>query len=183
VRNHIAVSTVTQSVVEYESYGQPLESYELTRADHRAQREHEETTKCARQWAANSPAWSDEQWKAISALLSHSRDSYVPPPQMRWRVRPYCGHTTEIVCDATRSRPYPPYQQGYRDERCRECDGREQIIVAFEPVGPTPQPRNTTRPNTGKTPTRRKADLEAENAALRAEVERLRAISGGDRGA
>jgi hypothetical protein len=93
---------------------------------------------------------------------------------MRWRVRFYCGHIQEVACLLSETRPHSA-------ARCRECGKDPSVIVAFEPIGPleelpsaSPASRRNTHPRRAPVSRRTKAELEEENAALRAEVESLR---------
>lgn len=162
--------------VAYESHGLPLDEYQLSRADHRRQSEGDEIAAWVERQVAKAPPWSEEQYQRVQAMLA----SHTAPPSweyMRWRVRLYCGHIQEIERHCRDARP----DRGTQDARCSECGKNPSVIVAFEVIGavaeppqaPRTKPQNTAS-RRGRTSRRTKADLEAENSALRAEVERLR---------
>jgi hypothetical protein len=167
-----------QCVTEYKSHGVPLEQYELTTQDRRAQRRHEALREWARNEVAKLPRWSDEHFAEIQQIvrIAHRRPA---PPQMRWRVRLFCGHIVELSRAATSEIP----TRDTSEHECSSCDGSTQVIVAYEPISPEAatrtlrggRPTKLTQP-TATTPrrSRTKAELEVENAALLAEVERLR---------
>ena len=85
--------------MNYKSHGEPLETYELTRRDHHAQKQaeniHAHVEKMAAEWRAEEAADPDlrrsrqnnvdRAWKMINA--SPTPDYQI----MRWRVRLYCG--------------------------------------------------------------------------------------------
>jgi hypothetical protein len=106
----------------------PLAEYQLTRADHRRQKEAATIADWVQRQVAKAPRLSDEQLEAIQELLG-------PPPRpsefARWRVRLYCGHIREVMCPRGRERP----DAGITDyERCGECGLAPSVIVAFEPL-------------------------------------------------
>lgn len=162
-------------MTEYISHGVPLQNYEPTAEDQRAQRKLEDLRAWARAEAAKLPRWSDEQFAEVEKMLRHARKN--PPPQMPWRVRLFCGHVLEVARHADSKVPI----EGVSDSAtCGSCGGSVQLIVAFEPVGPV---RVADAPGTVKRARRSasssakpktKAELEAENAVLRAKLERLR---------
>ena len=165
-------------MTEYKSHGVPLELYELTAKDRRAQRDHEALREWARNEAAKLPRWSDEHFAEIEQMLrmAHKRPN---TPQMRWRARLFCGHIVELSRTATSEIP----TRNSPEHECSSCDSSIQVIVAYEPIRPeaaTRAPRRgrptKLRQSTATTPRRprTKAELEVENAALLAEVERLR---------
>ncbi|MFG2861710.1 hypothetical protein [Streptomyces sioyaensis] len=162
--------------IEYESHGLPLDEYQLSRADHRRQREADEIAAWVERQVAKAPPWSEEQYQHVQAML----DSHTAPPPweyMRWRVRLYCGHIQEIERHCRDARP----DRGTQDIRCSECGKNPAVMVAFEMIGAVAEPpkapktksRNTAS-DRGRSSRRTRADLEAENSALHAEVERLR---------
>jgi hypothetical protein len=161
----------------YHSHGVPLETYQLTKADHRAQKEMEDTCQWAREQAAKAPRWSDEKWRSINAILGRS----APTPAhllMRWRVRLYCGHIVQLTRQIENKNPFGLC---FTDHRCPHHQNRQQVIVAYEPLGPLgPPPADAA----GASPTPRRETssqklkrLEAENAELRAEIERRTSTS------
>lgn len=167
------------TVTDYRSHGAPLETYELTRQDHRRQKDSE----AARGWAKEQLAkWRAEEQAAPS--LSGRTDAarirvlkmmaaWGPTPDhdlMRWRVRLYCGNITET----TRHRETAePTMHGSSSERCPECGLDPVRIVAYEPIGlkaeasaPTPVPLRTDRPS--------RKQLEARITELEAELAQRR---------
>lgn len=161
--------------VEYLRHGVPLADYQLTKADHRRQREAVQVHEWVQRQLAKAPPWSDKHWEEMRQLLGPP----TPPWELqRWRLRLYCGH----VIEATRNRNNPRADGGGCDEeRCPECGLNPAVIVAFEPLGPAAEPpaessslmssRSTQQPPADR---RSKAELVAENNALRAELESLR---------
>ncbi|REK90821.1 hypothetical protein DY245_08235 [Streptomyces inhibens] len=81
--------------IEYESLGLPLGEYQLSRADHRRQREAEDIAAWVEHHLAKAPRWSEEK---IREMLELFELSAVPPSweYMRRRVRLYCGHIQEV---------------------------------------------------------------------------------------
>lgn len=159
----------------YHAHGVPLEAYQLTKADHRAQSEKERSWQWAREQAAKAPPWSDETWRSINALV-RGREPIPAHMLMRWRVRLYCGHIVEL----TRSiEDKNPFGLCFTDHRCPRHDNREQVIVAYEPLGRLAPPDASAAPRATRreTSAQRIKRLEAENVELRAEVERLSAAS------
>jgi hypothetical protein len=173
--------TVAEVTVEYEIHGVPLEQYQLTRADHRRQQESERCHEWVVKQVAKAPPISEANWARLRKLLGPP----CPPWKlMRWRVRLYCGHIVEV----TRLRQCARADGGVTDkERCPTCGADPSIIVAFEPLGSLAEPPVEAAANvrSGKplgapvARRRTKVELEAENAALRAEVEALRGRPGG----
>lgn len=160
---------------EYLRHGVPLTDYQLTRADHRRQHEAVQDHEWAQRHAVQAPRWSDEHWEQMCQLLGPPTPAW---ELQRWRLRLYCGHITE----ATRNRKSPrPDGRSCDKERCPECGLDPAVIVAFEPLGPIASPspdKHSPKPGraTRKPPAdrRSKAELVAENEALRAELNALR---------
>ncbi|MFE7611638.1 hypothetical protein [Streptomyces celluloflavus] len=162
--------------VEYESHGLPLDEYQLSRADHRRQGEAEDIAAWVEREVAKAPPWSEERYQQFQELVERWT---VPPPweYMRWRVLRYCGHIQEVERHRRETRP----DRGSQDKCCSECGKAPAVIVAFEVIGPVAEPPAAPREKSrnmvsrrGRMGRRTKTELEAENSALRAEVERLR---------
>jgi hypothetical protein len=168
------------SEVEYRSSGAPLDSYELTRKDHRRQKQSEEISERVRQQVDEDnaecradPARAERRRQAFedAARLMQSfkkQDHEI----MRWRVRLYCGHIIETEAHYTYS---DPVSAGAHSNRCPECSRDGLTIVAFEPLGlraEPPAPAIPPPPVPPKKPTR--AELERRVKALEEENERLR---------
>ncbi|MFE4609149.1 hypothetical protein ACFRK5_12425 [Streptomyces niveus] len=171
------------SEIEYRSSGVPLESYELTRKDHRSQKQSEEISEQVRQQVDEDnakcradPAMAERRRQAFenAARLMQSfkkQDHEI----MRWRVRLYCGHIIETKAHYTYS---DPVAAGAYSKRCPECGRDGLTIVAFEPLGlcaeppapavspPSVLPKKPTR---GELERRVKA-LEEENVRLRSQA-------------
>lgn len=167
--------TVTDMEAEYLRHGVPLTGYQLTKADHCRQQEAVQDHEWVQHHVSKAPPWSDEHWEEICQLFGPP----TPPWELqRWRLRLYCGHVIEV----TRNRKSPRPDGGVCDkERCPECGLDPVVIVAFEPLGPVAEPpaeHRSQRPSGSslKPPAdrRSKAELVAENNALRAELEALR---------
>ncbi|MFG2030496.1 hypothetical protein [Streptomyces sp. NPDC048825] len=160
---------------EYLRHGVPLTGYQLSQADHRRQHEAVQVHEWVQRQLAQAPRWSDERWEKMRQLLGPSTSAW---ELQRWRLRLYCGH----VIEATRLRERPRPDGGICDkERCPECGLDPAVIVAFEPLGPVadPSPEKRSRKpsrSTRKPPAdrRSRAELVAENEALRAELDALR---------
>lgn len=167
--------------VEYRSSGVPLEEYELTRRDHRRQKQSEES----RQWARRQVDEDNAKCRADPAMAERRRQAFEGAWKliqsfkkqdheiMRWRVRLYCGHIIETEAHYTYT---DPLSAGASSKRCPECGTDGSTIVAFEPIGlraEPPEPTEPTPPPPPKTPTR--AELERRVKALEKENERLRA--------
>lgn len=170
--------------VEYESHGGPLEDYQLTRSDHRRQKQHEvgsrsierqveeDNAKCRAdpERAERRRVCFENAWKLLQSFKTPDHEI------MRWRVRLYCGHIAETrrhseVTTLTRHSP--------TSMTCPECGKDPAEIVAFEPIGlvgePPPSPEPVPAPVTPpKKPTR--AQLERRVAALEEENQRLRGL-------
>ena len=163
-------------MTEYRSHGVPLEEYELTKKDLRAQRDLEETQKWVKIQVAKAPPISPERWAETARLLAREGP---PPPEARWRLRLFCGHIVEATRYADCEVPNGGCQSY---ERCSLCDdGIDQLLVAYAPVAPLKPvgTRRKAKPTESQQlappSSRTKAELEAENAELRAEVALLRA--------
>lgn len=170
-----ALPTVIEMDVEYLRHGVPLADYQLTKADRRRQDEAAQVHEWVQRQLAKAPPWSEERWERMRQLLG-------PPVPLwelqRWQLRLYCGHVVEVTRSSERPRP----DGGVCDkERCPECGLDPAVIVAFEPLGPAAAPpadnhspkssRSARRPPSDR---RSKAELVAENNALRTELEALR---------
>ncbi|MEU2624645.1 hypothetical protein ABZ642_42155 [Streptomyces sp. NPDC007157] len=163
---------------EYLRHGMPLVDYQLAKADHRRQHEAVRLHEWVKRQLAMAPPWSEKKREQMLELLGSP-----PPPWefQRCRLRLYCGH----IVEAARSRKSLRPDGGVCDkETCPECGLDPSVIVAFEPLGPLADPppergsqkldRSAQEPPTGR---RSKAELAAENAAMRAELQALRAIT------
>lgn len=162
--------------VQYMSRGVPLEAYELTRRDHRWQKDMEGIQRAAREQVDKHLAevYEDpelttahhEQLTKVWELIQ----SYKTPPHriMRWRVRLYCGHIVTTSCHAENDKPP-------RSTKCPECGKDPSTTVAFEPIGLAGEPpqSQTATPSAPRKPSR--AELERRIAALEEENQRLRA--------
>lgn len=119
-----------QCMADYISHGVPLEEYELTRTDRRAQRDLEEMRKHVKiQVAKFSKTISPEAAVRLAELFQTDKPA---PPKVRWRVRLFCGRITEVTRYAGSEAPNSGCQSY---ERCSECGG-DQVIVAYEALGP-----------------------------------------------
>ena len=81
-------------MTEYRSHGVPLEGYQVTKRDQRAQRDLEEMRKWVKIQVAKMPPWSDKKFAEMTQLLKLDGP---PPPRARWRVRLFCGHIVEVT--------------------------------------------------------------------------------------
>ncbi|MFI0091839.1 hypothetical protein [Streptomyces bobili] len=154
--------------VEYLHHGVPLADYQLTKADRRRQDEAAQVHEWVQRQLAKAPPWSEERWERMRQLLGPP----VPPWELqRWQLRLYCGH----VVEATRSRERPRPDGGVCDEeRCPECGMDPAVIVAFEPPANNHSPKSSRFARRPPSDRRSKAELVAENNALRAELKSLR---------
>ncbi|MCX5303191.1 hypothetical protein OG304_06960 [Streptomyces sp. NBC_00160] len=113
--------------VEYRSSGVPLEDYELTRGDHRRQKQSEEIS----EWARRQAEEDDAACRADPERAEHRRQAFEDVAQllqsirkadheiMRWRVRLYCGHIIETEAHYT----YPdPLAAGSCVRRCSNAE-------------------------------------------------------------
>ncbi|MFD3596362.1 hypothetical protein ACFWU5_26880 [Nocardia sp. NPDC058640] len=165
----------------YLSHGTPLESYELTKKDHRWQKDVEQIRKHvkaqAEQWKAEESAdpelKQDRQDNVVRVLKMRASWPKTPDHElMRWRIRLYCGHIHETSRHSTIE---SPVLHGSSSTECTECGRNPAEIVAYEPVGlksgqPVPQPGPLATP---PKPTRKQ--LESQLAELKAEVAALKA--------
>lgn len=166
--------------VEYESYGCPLESYQLTRADHRQQKQWEDI----RFWVEKRAAEEEAEERADPELAAGRRAvavealemlrSFKTPEHdiMRWRVRLYCGHIVETQRHRENAKPI---LHGSSSMKCPECGKDPSGIVAFEPIGLVGQPPFSPKAAASRSPKRpTRAELERRVAALERENELLR---------
>ncbi|MFD9280267.1 hypothetical protein ACFWD7_23685 [Streptomyces mirabilis] len=169
------LSTFTDVEVEYLCHGVPLADYQPTKADHRRQQEAVRTHEWVQRQVAKAPPWTEERRERMRELLGPP----IPPWELqRWRLRLYCGH----IVEAARIRKSPRPDGGVCDkEACPECCLDPSVIVAFEPLGPLADPPPKKRSQKPSRPSRKppadrrsKAELAAENEALRAELQALR---------
>ncbi|WP_223735566.1 hypothetical protein [Streptomyces purpurogeneiscleroticus] len=167
--------------VEYRSSGVPLEEYELTRRDHRRQKQSEESSVSIRRQVEEDnarcradPAMAERRRQAFENVAKLTQSFKKADHEiMRWRVRLYCGHIIETEAHYTYT---DPIDAGGSSKQCPECGGAWQTIVAFEPIGlrgEPPEPTVPTPPPPPKKPTR--AELERRVKTLEKENERLRA--------
>ncbi len=167
--------------VEYRSIGVPLEEYELTRGDHRRQKQSEES----KEWARRQVEEDNAKCRADPERAERRRQAFENVAKliqsfkkadheiMRWRVRLYCGHIIETEAHYTYT---DPLSSGPYGRRCSGCGEDGQTIVAFEPIGLRGEPPESTEPlppPPKKKPTR--AELERRVKTLEEENERLRA--------
>lgn len=169
--------------VEYRSSGVPLEEFELTRGDHRRQKQSEEIS----EWARRQVEEDDAKCGADPERAERRRQAFENVAKlmqsfkkadheiMRWRVRLHCGHIIETEAHYTYT---DPLSAGSYGRRCSECGEDRQTIVAFKPIGlrgeppeateplPPPPPKKTTRAGLE----RRVKTLERENERLRAKL-------------
>ncbi|MDI3402874.1 hypothetical protein [Streptomyces cavernicola] len=171
------------SEIEYQSNGTPLESYELTRKDHRGQKQSEEI----REWVQQQVDADNAKCRADPAMAERRRQAFENAARlmqsfkkqdheiMRWRVRLYCGHIIQSEAHYTYS---DPVSAGTYSKRCPECGRDNMTIVAFEPLGlraEPPAPAGPPPPVRPKKPTRAELErrvrvLEEENARLRSQT-------------
>lgn len=169
--------------VEYESCGVPLEDYQLTRRDHRNQKQSEapnrwgeERAKEARAREQADPEITRRKHEAFRQAWELLQKFKKPEHEiMRWRVRLYCGHITETRRQREVATPttHSPYSM-----RCPECEKDPSMIVAYEPIGlaaePPPPPPKAAPPPPPPTRKPTRAQLERRIAALEEENRHLR---------
>ncbi|MFG3295650.1 hypothetical protein ACGF3G_43510 [Streptomyces sp. NPDC048179] len=174
--------------VEYESSGVPLEDYQLTRSDHRKQKQSEASSKRsevrakeARAREQADPEITRRKHEAFRRAWELMQKFKTPEHEiMRWRVRLYCGH----IAETRRHREVAtPTTHGPYSMQCPECGKDPSVIVAYEPIGlaaepPPPPPKAVPPPPSPKKPTR--AQLERRLAALEEENRRLRSQEAAD---
>lgn len=166
--------------VEYESYGCPLEDYQLTRADHRQQKQSEDIRRWVEKRAADEeaeeradPVLAAGRRAVVEKVLNMLHSRKTPERDiMRWRVRLYCGHIVETRRHRENGKPT---LHGSSSMKCPECGKDPSAIVAYEPIGLAGQPLSPLKP-AASLPTKRPthAELEQRVAALERENERLR---------
>ncbi|MDQ0955669.1 hypothetical protein QFZ24_009592 [Streptomyces phaeochromogenes] len=174
-RSVLALPTVTEMEAEYLRHGVPLADYQLTRADHSRQHEAVQVHEWLQRHVVQAPRWSDKHGEQMQDLLGPPTPAW---ELQRWRLRLYCGH----VIEATRLRKNPRPDGALGDkECCPECGLDPDVIVAFEPLravaAPPPDKRSRMPSHSARKPPgdrRSKAELVAENEALRAELDTLR---------
>lgn len=171
-------------MASHRSHGVPLETYELTRTDHRNQKSAEGTRDSvleqAKKWRAEEAVDPDlrEQrkatvmnaWKMLAEHKTHDDEI------MQWRVRLYCGH---IVMTTRHCAIEDPTMTGSASMRCSECGKDPARIVAYEPIGlvaPRPDDPGATPSPPPKRQTRKQ--LESRIAELEEELKAARQDSG-----
>lgn len=165
--------------MEYQSYGEPLQNYELTRRDHQAQKQAESirvhVAKLAAEWHAEEAA-DPELRRARQKNIDRAWDiiNTAPTPDyqiMRWRVRLYCGHIVETSrhCDIDE-----PRKHGSTSMRCPECAMDPAAIVAYTPIGLKAQPPNMSRVPAPRASRPTRQQLEKRVAQLEAELAELK---------
>ncbi|MGV0159882.1 hypothetical protein ACRU3B_10640 [Mycobacterium colombiense] len=154
----------------YGSKGIPLDSYELTREDHRREKQSEDIHGAGeRMFTRNAPpSLSDHQKARLHELLQPRPDYEI----MRWRVLLYCGHIVETSrnCENDKSTNH-----GSVAMRCPQCGMDPAHIVAYEPIGlrgEPPQPIKRAKQPSKATLQRRLKKLEAEAEELRQQLRR-----------
>ncbi len=163
-----------------------MEKYELTRRDHRRQKDCE----AAREWAKEQLAkWHIEE-QADPSLRGRTEAARtrvlkmmavwgptLDHDLMRWRIRLYCGHITET----TRHRETAePTMHGSSAHPCAACGLDPALIVAYEPIGLKAEPAPPAPPPVPRAVRPSRKQLEARIAELEAELaahRRLRATS------
>ncbi len=156
--------------VTYRSKGVPLEDYELTREDHRHQKQSEGTREAVeRMFKQNPPPpLSNHQNARLRELLRPQADYEV----MRWRVRLYCGHAVETSRHRENDKPT---NHGSVSMCCPHCGMDPAAIVAYEPIGlrgEPPQPITQAKQPSKAILQRRLKKLEAEADELRQQLRR-----------
>jgi hypothetical protein len=159
----------------------PLETYELTRRDHRDQKTAEDIRDSVKKQLAQldaegvaDPALRDRRQAKRREALGILYSSPTPDWQiMRWRVRLYCGHIVETGrhCEVDE-----PTRHGSSSMRCPECGMEPDRIVAYEPLGMRAKPPTATRAQPRRKPLTRRSiekrleQIEAEAMDLREQL-------------
>ncbi|MEE1738024.1 hypothetical protein PUR49_16155 [Streptomyces sp. BE147] len=121
--------------VEYKSHGLPLQAYELTRHDHRWQKDLENIQRAAHEQVAKhldevyaDPVRAVAHHERLSKVWKRIKSAKTPPHEiMRWRVRLYCGHVATTSCHAENDKPprsttCPRVRQKPLGDRCVRAD-------------------------------------------------------------
>ena len=162
----LSARSIGRVTAERQSDRESLPEYQMEPADERRQAAAEHMAEQIRRTVDEWPPLSAEQ-RARLALLLRPSGARPPSDYTRWRVRHYCGHVEEIKRLRSEGQPERGAQQ-----RCAECGKYPSVIVAFEPLDVVDDRIGVPRsPSTSR---RTKAELEKENASLRAEIESLR---------
>ncbi|MEU8076072.1 hypothetical protein AB0B31_11535 [Catellatospora citrea] len=161
--------------VIHRSHGIPLEAYELTKADHRAQSTSDRIGEAAAAMTRSEQAQEaadpelarrrvESTKEALLMIFSHrtpDRDL------MRWRFRLYCGHIMETTWHRETERP-----TSLSSQRCPQCGKDPAVIVAYEPLGlvdepPSASPGPAVPPRLTRTQLERRIkDLEGQLAEV-----------------
>jgi hypothetical protein len=178
-------SGTTNSEIEYQSYGVPLDTYELTPKDHRDQKTAEgirdAVKEQAARWEAEEAAdpelrearrKTDERGRNMLFTFASQTHDY---KLMRWRVRLYCGHIVETRRHCTID---APTRHGSSSMPCPEYGTNPARIVAYEPLGVVAKPPWATATQRQLQPTRQSIEkrltkFEAEAKELRDRLQRL----------
>lgn len=156
--------------VNYGSKGVPLDDYELTREDHRQQKQFAGTREAVERMFKDNPPppLSDHQKARLRELLRPQPDYEI----MRWRVRLYCGHVNETSRHRENDKPT---NHGSVSMCCPQCGMDPAAIVAYEPIGlrgESPQPVMWAKQPSKVTLQSRLKKLEAEADELRQQLRR-----------
>ena len=162
--------------VDYEHVGDPVAPYELTRADHRRQKQAIEIVEYVHDMLERKPPppLTSRHINALRQLLS------VPTSLtelMQWRLRLYCGHVAERTAHYTHRTVQAAFTGSVT---CSTCGLDPATIVAAQPLRRLQEPKTrTVTPQVPdkRTPTlrdykRQVSELEAENRQLRLQLRR-----------
>ncbi|MEY9860105.1 hypothetical protein ABH935_005741 [Catenulispora sp. GAS73] len=120
-------------MVDYSSHGLPLESYRLTKADHRGEADLERKMEWIRIQLENAAPVSEESLQELMKILGPpTPDHERMRMRMRWRLRLFCGH---IVETSRHARNEDPFGSRREHKECSDCDDHDQLIVAYESIG------------------------------------------------
>ena len=118
----------------------PLETYELTRQDHRDQKTSQDIAEHARKAVAKlhaeeaaDPHLRQRRQEAVRRAWTLLTANRTPDHEiMRWRVRLYCGHIVETT---RHFEAESPTMHGSSSMPCPDCGLNPARIVAYEPIG------------------------------------------------
>lgn len=122
------------SVEGYEFIPDPGADGMRTKKQERAQREHEEINRAARELARAAPPLSPESIERLRAILSRRTP---PEDLMLWRLRLFCGHVVERHAHYTHTTVHAAFMGAVA---CPECGLDPATIVAAEVLGRLGEP-------------------------------------------
>ncbi|MGW0324783.1 hypothetical protein [Nocardia sp. NPDC003183] len=167
--------------------GVSLEAYAPSKKDQRRQNDAERTSRWVREQLAKldeqldtDPVFREAHYANVRKALDILRIPTPPVPDheiRRWRVKLFCGDIIEITTAYTDE---DPVASRATVSSCPICHQDPIVIVACEALGRKADPPEPQSISSLRVPRPTRAQLEAQVAALRAEVAALKSIRSGE---